>query len=67
MKERVIIFPFDDVEGIKDKVDRIKHLIGEENVMTYGLGWHVPQINIRCGKKQWKEIQFICDLCKCYW
>ena len=67
MKERTIIFPLDDADSVSEKVDRIKCLIGLENVNTDGIDWTVPQIRIRCCKEQWKELQFICDLCKCYW
>ena len=67
MKERVIIFPFDDADGVGEKVFRIQRMIGYDNVQTDMLDGKVPGIVIRCTKKQWKEIRFICDLEKCYW
>ena len=67
MKTRIIIFPFYDADVIVEKVERIKRLIGEENVNDDFISSQVPQLNVRCSKKQWKEIKFICDLSKCYW
>ena len=67
MKERTIIFPLDDADRIGEKIERIKRLIGEENVNTDGIDLSVPMIRICCCKELWKEIQFICNLEKCYW
>lgn len=67
MKERVIIFPFDGADRIGEKIANIKRLIGEENVNTDRVDNQIPSIMIRCDRKQWKEIQFQCDLTKCYW
>ena len=67
MKERTIIFPFDDEKTIARKVCEIENIIGANNINNDGLNKSIPEITIRCSRRQWKEIQFICDLCKVYW
>lgn len=67
MKERTIIFPFDDEKTIARKVCEIENIIGANNINNDGLNKSIPEITIRCSKKQWKEIHFICELCKVYW
>ena len=67
MKERTIIFPFDDEKTIARKICEIENIIGANNINDDGLNNSIPEITIRCSKKQWKEIQFICDLWKVYW
>ena len=67
MKERTIIFPFDEEETILRKVCEIENIIGANNVNDDGLNNSIPEITIRCSKKKWEEIQFICDLWKVYW
>lgn len=66
MKEKTIIFPLYDEETILRKVCEIENIIGANNINDDGLKYSTPQITIRCSKKQWKEIQFICDLMKVY-
>lgn len=67
MKERTIIFPFDDADVIGEKVLRIERLIGKENVNTDGLDYKIPEILVRCSDNEWKNIKFICDLTKCWY
>ena len=66
MKERTIIFPFDKEETILRKVCEIENIIGANNIEQYGLEFQIPEITIRCSRRQWKEIKFICDLWKVY-
>ena len=62
MKERTIIFPFDDEKAIARKICEIEKIIGANNIKNDGLNNSIPEITIRCSKKQWKEMRFICDL-----
>lgn len=65
---KTILFPLDTEEVIKKKVSVIEQIVGEHNVCEYGLfDTTVPSIDIRCNKKQWKEIKFKCELVKTYW
>lgn len=68
MKNRVIVLPFDDEKGRLKKVKLLKDIIGEDNVFTDNLtGCIIPEVTIRCNKKQWKDIKFKLALCKCYY
>lgn len=67
MKERTIIFPFDDEKTIARKVCEIESIIGANNINNDGLNKSIPEITIRCSRRQWKEIKFICGLCKVYY
>lgn len=67
MKKRTILFPFDEKHIIARKVADIENLIGANNIEQYGLECEIPEITIRCSKKEWKEIKFICGLCKVYY
>ena len=67
MKERTILFPFDNEKTIARKVCEIEDIIGANNIEQYGLECQIPEITIRCSRRQWKEIKFICGLCKVYY
>lgn len=67
MKERKIVFPFDDADQIGEKIMAVKRIVGEENVTTCGIGYKIPEITVRCKRKEWKEIRFQLDLINVYW
>lgn len=67
MKERHLIFPFDDADGIGEKIVWLQKFIGKNNVCTEGLVNTIPEVVIRCDKKKWKDIRFKLDLYKCFY
>ena len=67
MKERFILFAFDDTEIIAEKVMMLTKIVGKNNIVTDGLKRQIPEVAIRCKKKQWKEIKFKLDLAKTYY
>lgn len=68
MKTRVITLPFDKEEVRLKKVKLLKNIVGEDNIYTDNLtGTIIPEVIIKCNKKQWKEIKFKLALCKVYY
>lgn len=61
-----IMFPIDNKHEIDTKVKTIESIIGPKNIWKEGLDWNVPEVEIRCNKRQWKEIKFQLGLCKYY-
>lgn len=69
MKEYTIIFPLDTKEGVEQKINIIRGLIGEDNLSYHDDIYEctIPELMIRCDKKTWKEIKFKLGLSKMYW
>ena len=67
MKERTILFPFDELIDVNKKVDKIISIIGADNINKEGLSFTIPEVTIRCNRNQWKEIKFKLGLIKCYY
>lgn len=69
MKDHTIIFPFDSKENLEQKTNIIRELIGKENMSYYNDidERSIPELEIRCDKKTWKQIKFKLGLCKVYY
>lgn len=67
MKERTILFPFDELIYVNKKVNKIISIVGDDNINKEGLSFTIPEVTIRCNRKQWKEIKFKLGLIKCYY
>ena len=67
MKERIILFPFDELIDVNKKVNKIISIVGDDNINKEGLSFTIPEVTIRCNRKQWKEIKFKLGLIKCYY
>lgn len=67
MKRRTILFPFDGADVIGEKIVRLTKIVGKSNIVTDGLKCQVPEVTIRCNKKQWKEVKFKLELYKVYY
>lgn len=67
MKERTIIFPFDDADGIGEKVVKLTKIVGKDNIVTEGLKFQPPEVTIKCNKKKWRDIKFKLLLDKAYY
>lgn len=66
MKERNILFPYDDPDTIGEKVVRLTKIVGKNNINTDGLKLNPPEVIIRCNKKVWREAKFKLELYKVY-
>jgi hypothetical protein len=66
MKQRTIEFPFDGEEKVKKTANWLTKYLGKENICVYGLDYEVPEIVVKCTKKQWKDIKFKLNLGKVY-
>ena len=66
MKTHLIIFIFDDDETVKRKISLITKIVGENNICKR-LNYKVPEVDVRCNKKQWKEIVFKANLYKTWY
>ena len=68
MKTRIIAFPFDDEKVMNAKIKLLKTMVGEDNVSIGNLvDVTIPEINVRCNKKQWNSIKLKLDLQKTYY
>lgn len=62
-----LIFPFDSKEAIDRKIKDIQEIVGEDNICYYEINNNVPELIIRCSKKQWKKLNKKFDFTKVYW
>lgn len=61
-----VLFVFDDSEErIHQKINKVKSIVGDNNVMIHD-DYSILEITIRCNSKQWKQIKFHLDLFKYY-
>lgn len=68
MKERTIIFPFNDSEeNLRRKISIVKDIVGKENVSYIETDTCFPELTVRCDKKNWKLLKFKLDLTKVYY
>lgn len=67
MKERTIILPLYEKDEIEKRVEIITKIVGAKNVCSCRLNYAIPEITVRCSKKQWKELRFKLCLVKTYW
>ena len=67
MKERTILFPFDELIDVNKKVNKIISIVGADNINKERLSFTIPEVTVRCNRKQWKEIKFKLGLIKCYY
>lgn len=67
MKRRTILFPFDDTDVIGEKIVQLTKIVGENNIVTDGLKYQVPEVTVMCNEKQWKEVKFKLELYKVYY
>lgn len=67
---KTIIFPFYEKANIDKKVSYITQIVGDDNVCDDKIEYGVPELVIRCNRKQWKQIKRKLDLGKVgrvYW
>lgn len=67
MKKRNILFPYDDEDMVREKVARLTKIVGKNNVNTDDISLNIPEVHVRCNKKQWKEVKFKLELYKVYY
>lgn len=67
MKTRTISFAYcETMEQVTDYVSKITNIVGIDNVNLYGINYTIPEVTVRCNKKQWGEIKFSLYLEKYY-